>query len=398
MLGIAKPACHIRHMGLRQDLFVSRKPLMGFIAIGVAWSIYFAQMPVIKAQVGASDAAYGIALLFSSLGAIAAMWLAPASQRWAGGYATPLGIVGVAVGMLWAGVSPSLVSLSVAMLVTSMGTGIVDVLVNARVSEVEAQTGRPLMNLNHAAYSFSYAGAAMLTGLLRNAELGPAVIMSGLFGFLMILTVLAYDHPAEVDGAEKETPGKLPVLLIVLTGVVLLVGILTEAATEGWSALHLERTLGGTAVEGAMGPAILGLTMGIGRIMGHWVSHYLRDTTLMICAALVAAVGVTIAASAPTVTVAHVGFAVAGLGISVVFPLAIALIGRVVDPEIRLAAISRAAVIGYGAFFFGPPLMGLVAEGFGLRAAFYAIAGILVMVAAVLVPALARQARITQAR
>ena len=61
-------------MGFKHDLYLSRRPLAGFVAIGVSWSTYFAQMPVIKAQVGASDGAYGGAVLLASLGAIAAMW------------------------------------------------------------------------------------------------------------------------------------------------------------------------------------------------------------------------------------------------------------------------------------------------------------------------------------
>jgi hypothetical protein len=48
-----------------------------------------------------------------------------------------------------------------------------------------------------------------------------------------------------------------------------LVAFLVENAMEGWSALHIERTLGGGAAEGAFGPAILGLTMGIGRLSGR---------------------------------------------------------------------------------------------------------------------------------
>ena len=72
-------------------------------------------------------------------------------------------------------------------------------------------------------------------------------------------------------------------------------------------------------------------------------------------------------------------------------PLALGLLGRLVPPAQRLAAISRASVMGYGAFFFGPPLMGLVAQGFGLRAAFVVVALILGITALTVMPALARR-------
>jgi MFS family permease len=180
--------------------------------------------------------------------------------------------------------------------------------------------------------------------------------------------------------------------LVVLTGLVVLVAFLTEAATEGWSALHLERTLDGSATVGALGPAMLGLTMGVGRMFGHGLSRHFRDTKLMLLATLLSACGVAIAGMAPTVATALAGFGIAGLGISVVVPLAMSLIGRSVPQDQRLAAISKASVIGYAAFFFGPSMMGLVAEGFGLRMAFYVVSALLVAVALILIPALARRA------
>ncbi len=378
-------------MTFKQDLHLSRKPLAGFVAIGAAWATYFAQMPVVKAQVGATDAQYGMALLLAAFGAVAAMWLAPLCRRLAGGFAVSLGIVVVAIGMLAAGTSNTLVLLTGAMLLASTGSGVVDVLINARVSEIEETSRRPLMNLNHALYSFAYAAGALCTGALRQAGVGPAASFTLLLIVLLVLAWAARDvAPAdEPSGQIGVAPVSRP--LVLLTGGIVLIGFLTEAATEGWSALHLERTLGGGPGEGALGPATLGLTMGLGRLGGHILAARMRDTTLMMGAALFSACGVALAALAPTVLLGLTGFALAGLGISVVAPLAMALIGRAVPPAQRLFAISRVSVIGYGAFFFGPPLMGLVAEGFGLRSAFLLISGLLCVTAIVLIPALARR-------
>lgn len=379
-------------MGLKHDLYLSRRPLAGFIAIGVAWSTYFAQMPVIKAHVGASDGAYGGAILLASLGAIAAMWLAPLFQRLFGPVAVSLGIGIVALGMLISGTAGTLALLVIGMGLAAIGSGVVDVLVNARVSEVEARHGRSLMNLNHALYSFAYAGAALLTGALREAEAGTLTVFLMLGGALALLAMAARDRVAELDKpAMPEVPGQMPHAVVLLVGLVVLTAFLAEAASEGWSALHLERTLGGTAGEGALGPALLGLTMGIGRLFGHGLSRLIRDTQLMLLATLFSAAGIALAGLAPSVPLALLGFAIGGLGISVVVPLAMGLLGRMVPPDVRLAAISRASVLGYGAFFFGPPLMGLVAEGFGLRAAFVVVAAILCLTALAVMPALARR-------
>jgi len=378
-------------MSLKHDLYLSRKPLAGYAAIGMAWATYFAQMPVIKANVGASDGAYGSALLITSLGAVAAMWSAPFCLRMFGGRAMTIAVLMLAAGMGIAGVSGTLIVLVLGMTLAALGTGVVDVLVNARVSEIEAASGRGLMNLNHALYAFAYAGGALITGLLREAQVPTGAIFAVLIAALLALAWAAQDRAVSLEEALPQGTAELPVGLVLLVGFVVLAAFLTETATEGWSALHVERTLGGSAGQGAMGPALLGLMMGIGRLSGHALAQRVRDTTLMLWATLFAACGLVIAGLAGSVAMALTGFALAGLGISVVVPLAFALLGRVVPPEVRLAAISRASVLGYGAFFFGPPLMGLVAEGFGLRTAFIVAAVILVATATVLLPMLARR-------
>ncbi len=379
-------------MGMKHDLYLSRKPLAGYLAIGLAWSCYFAVMPVIKANVGASDGVYGMAILVSSFGALGAMWLAPFCLRVFGGFAMPLGILVVALGMFSSGQSHVLWLLVVGMTLAAVGSGVVDVLVNARVCEIEARTGRTLMNLNHAIYSFAYAGAALATGVLREADASTLTIFGVLAGALILLAWAAFDRAPQLEeDRDQASGGVMPHTVVILVGLIVMAGFLAEAATEGWSALHLERTLGGSPGEGALGPALMGLTMGIGRLSGHLVSRLMRDTVLMLMATLVSACGLVLAGLAPTVPLALAGFALAGLGISVVAPLALGLLGRVVPAEHRLAAISRASVLGYGAFFIGPPLMGLVAEGFGLRASFVVVAVLLAGTAVVLIPALTRR-------
>lgn len=379
-------------MTLKHDLYLSRRPLAGFLAIGAAWATYFAQMPVIKAQVGATDGQYGVALLMAAFGAIAAMFLAPACRRFAGGFAVSLGIAFIAAGMLASGMSTSLITLTAAMMLASTGSGVVDVLVNARVSEIEETSGRALMNLNHALYAFAYAAGALITGAMRQAGMGPSLVFAVLLVVLLMLSWCARDTAPVAAVALQGDTKSVPLTVVLLTGGIVLMAFLTEASTEGWSALHLERTLGGGPGQGALGPAALGLMMGLGRMGGHVLAQRVRDTTLMMIATLVSACGVAMAGLAPNVLLALAGFAIAGLGISVVVPLAMALIGRIVPQAQRLVAISRVSVIGYGAFFFGPPLMGLVAEGFGLRIAFVTVAVLLAGTAIVLIPALARRA------
>ncbi|GFE51356.1 MFS transporter [Roseobacter cerasinus] len=377
-------------MRLISDLWLSRKSLAGFVIVGVAWSSYFAQMPAIKAAIGASDGVYGAVMLLASLGALAAIWLAPLTHRLAGRWALPFGGVVMSLGMLGAGLSAEIIAFGIAMTVASIGAGVTDVLANVRVSEIESRSGRHLMNLNHAMFSFTYAGCALATGFMREAGWSPAQV----FAVLVVLSLVAgwvmLESRTRALPEEDTTPdAPLPHLLVWGIGVLVLIAFLTEAAAEGWSALHLERTLGGGPAEGALGPALLGLSMGIGRLSGHFLSDRLPTLPFITVASVVAAGGLLLVGAAPTLMMAYLGFALTGLGISVVAPLALALIGRIVPPKARLAAISRASALGYGAFFISPPLMGFTSEALGLRAGFWVVSVLLVLCVAALVPVLA---------
>ncbi|MFK7868589.1 MAG: MFS transporter [Roseobacter sp.] len=375
-----------------KDIMLTRKPLAGFVLIGLAWAAFFAQMPAIKAQIGASDAIYGSVFLVASGGALLAMWLAPFTERYLGRWGMAVAGLCVGLGMLGAGFSHNIIVFGMSMWLASMGAGVVDVLINVRVSEIETKHDRAFMNLVHALYSFAYALSAFGAGLLREAGWSPAEVFSAMMLlFVGLCAAMVPKRSVEIPDMTSDAPPGLPMRLVWIAGLIVMVSFLTESASEGWSALHLERTLGGGPAEAALGPAILGLTMGVGRLSGYLFGHRFRDMQVMRAGCLMAVAGLVLVAVAPAVTVAYAGFALTGLGVSVVAPLALACLGRSVPARDRLVAITKASVLGYAAFFVGPPMMGITSEYFGLRTGFLLVAVILLVSALLLLPALRRQ-------
>lgn len=377
-------------MKILSDLAASRRALAGFVVIGIGWASFSAQMPVIKAQVGVGDAFWGTLILVGSTGALMAMWLAPLVYRLLGAWALIAGIAVMILGFLLTGVAQGPVVVGFALFLAAAGSGVGDVLANAEVSEAEAASGRNLMNLNHGLFSVAYALAAIAVGAARAAGMGPFTIFAGM-GVVVALFMLwmklpdrrlPLDEAGEVQG--------MPYALVWVGGLVVLAAFLGEAASEGWSALHVERTLGGGPAEGALGPALLGTGMAVGRLGAHVFGAGWPPMRVMVIASCIAGAGLALAGAAPTVTIAYVGFLLGGLGVSVVGPIALGLVGQAVSPRHRLAAISQAAALGYAAFFLGPVIMGYVSEGFGLRVSFYVIGAVMLVVAAVLLPVWAR--------
>jgi MFS family permease len=283
--------------------------------------------------------------------------------------------VAFALSFLVLGFATDAVSFGVAMVFVGAASGLTDVLMNARVSELEQQHRQPLMNANHGMFSVGYAVAAIASGVAREAQIAPESAFAAVAGFILILMIFLYMPPRDVvPGAA--TGGRYPLKPIIVCGLIVLVAFMIEAAVETWSALHIERSLQGRAAEGAMGPAMLGLTMALGRFSGQAVSQFFSETKVIIAATLVAIAGAVLAALAPAPLWAYIGFGILGLGISVIGPLGLALVGQKVPDHLRTEAISRVAVLGFAGFFLAPALMGFVSEIYGLRIAFLGAAGL----------------------
>lgn len=380
---------------LGRDLAACRRPVLCFVAMGTFWAAIAAQVPVLKGGIGASDAVYGLVFLVSSFGSMSAMWIAPVVDRLLGRNALAIAAGLMAAAFLLPGLAGGLAGFTAAMVMAAMASGITDVLMNARVSDLEARTGRPLMNLNHALFSFAYAISAILTGWAREAGWAPIQVLAVLSLLGLAVTPLIREPrcgtPVPDDLAE--TPkGSANAPIVWIGGVVVMIAFLSESAVEGWSALHLERELGGDPAEGALGPAVLGLTMGIGRLFGQVLAARYPEWLMITVACLLSAAGLVLAASANGLGLAYLGFGAMGLGVSVVAPMALAVVGRSVSESARVAAIGRAALIGFMAFSWGPSLMGLTSEAFGLRWSFLGVAVLLVLTAALVAPRLGRQA------
>ena len=376
-------------MTLLQDIRISRQTAPAFVIVGLYWGAFAAFAPQLKDAADLGDAEFGIALLTGAIGAVAAMWLAPRLDALLKHHSLMVGIFMLAAAFLLPAVATSAVTFSLAMVLASGASGLLDVIMNTRVSHLEAQHNRPLMNLNHAIFSFAYALSALTAGGLREMQITPLVAFA-LIGVASVVCAaqVRNDQAFRETSSLSEASSPLPKALIIVGGVIVLFGFMAEQSTEAWSALHLERRFSVGAAEGALGPAILGITMGFGRLSGQLIVRKFAEGVVLRWAGALAALGTIIAAWAPNSLLAYLGFGILGFGVSVVAPMAFAWVGKHVSPALRGLAISRLAVVGYAGFFIGPPVMGFLAESFGLPIAFSVIAVSLLTISVVLVPML----------
>ncbi|NEE58995.1 MFS transporter, partial [Streptomyces sp. SID8455] len=127
------------------------------------------------------------------------------------------------------------------------------------------------------------------------------------------------------------------------------------------------------------GYALFALTMTIGRLTGTLLLERLGQTRTLVLGGAVAAAGMLLGALAPTVWLALAGFAVTGLGLANIFPVAVGRAGELAGPS----GVAAASTLGYGGMLLGPPAIGFLADWFSLPVALTTVA-LLAAAAAVL--------------
>jgi MFS family permease len=353
-------------------LGVARAPFAAFAAMGVLWGSFAAALPDLKDMLGVQEAELGLLMFLTPLAAVTAMLIAPRLGTAFGRYALPISAGLMCAAFALPGHAAALWLFPLAMMACGFGTGLTDVLMNARVAALEGQKGLHLMNLCHAAYSFGYAGGSIGTGLMRQAGWSPAWVLGSMAALAMAMVFFTIERDGRIDGLTRPKDRAQAGLGLVplIGGAMVFIAFLTENAAENWSALHIEQTLGGSPAHGAMGPALMALTMGFARLAGQGVIGRVRPAPLLTVGAAISGFGALIAAAAISPMMAYAGFIIMGIGSSVIAPTAFSLVGQKANPDARARAVARATLYGYLGYFVGPPGFGFIAGSLGLRFAF----------------------------
>ncbi|MGV9701411.1 MFS transporter [Streptomyces sp. NPDC003483] len=189
----------------------------------------------------------------------------------------------------------------------------------------------------------------------------------------------APDHPL---GPEVRVPRRTAPrtrMLVLVFGVIALCTAYGEGALADWGALHLEQDLAAHPGVAAAGYSCFALTMTIGRLGGTALLERVGRTRILVMGGATAAVGMLFGSLAPSPWAALLGFAVTGLGLANIFPVAIERAGTLAGP----GGVAAASTLGYGGMLLGPPAIGFMADWFSLPTALTSVAA-LAAVAAVI--------------
>ncbi|MER5947996.1 MFS transporter [Streptomyces sp. NPDC001904] len=355
--------------------------LDGFIFAG--WVV---RIPAIKEQTGASASALGLALLGVSAGAVITMMLTGRLCRRFGNHE-----VTVACGVLLPltivlpPLTHSPLTLGLVLLAFGAAYGGINVAMNSAAVELVAALGRPVMPSFHAAFSLGGMVGSGLGGLVA-AHLSPTRHLMAIMVIGLVVTaaagptLLRRRSPGAQERIPTPTRAQEPApshrldrgtrTLVLVFGLIALCTAYGEGALADWSALHMEEDLHAHPGVAAASYSCFAFAMTIGRLTGTTLLERLGRTRTLVLGGATGAVGMLFGALAPSVWLALVGFAVTGLGLANLFPVAVERAGALAGPT----GVAAASTLGYGGMLLGPPAIGFMADWFSLPLALTSVA------------------------
>ncbi|WP_051853413.1 MFS transporter [Streptomyces sp. NRRL S-146] len=359
--------------------------LDGFVFAG--WVV---RIPAIKAQTGASASALGLALLGVSAGAVITMTLTGRLCRRYGNHrVTVVCAVLLSLSVALPPLTHSALALGLVLLLFGAAYGGINVAFNSAAVELVAALRRPVMPSFHAAFSLGGMVGAGLGGLVAGV-LSPTrhLLLLTLVGLLVTAavgpTLLRHEpyKPPERDVPTEGAPRRLDRrtrALVIVFGLIAGCTAYGEGALADWGALHLEQDLNASAGAAAVGYSCFALAMTLGRLSGTTLLERLGQTRTVVAGGTTAAAGMLLGALAPSLWAALVGYAITGIGLANLFPVAVERAGALAGPD----GVATASTLGYGGMLLGPPAIGFMADWYSLPAALTSVAVLAAVAAAV---------------
>ncbi|MGA4847654.1 MFS transporter [Streptomyces sp. G5(2025)] len=343
-----------------------------FCVHGAVTGSFATRVPWIQEHSSVGAGMLGLALAFPAIGASLAMPLASRISHRFGARNALRGLLAMwTLSLLLPSLAPNLLTLCLALFVYGATSGMSDVAMNALGVETENRMRKSIMSGLHGMWSvgalIGSAAGTVAAHLGSDARLHHALAAAALTALGLAACQGVLDLQAT---PEQEAPPRfsLPPRSALLIGAVGFCAVFAEGASLDWSAVYLRDVLDSSAGVAAASTTGFTLTMAVARLAGDAVVNRFGAVRTVRVGGVLAALGGLLVVLASHPLMAMGGFALLGLGIAVVVPLAFAAAGR--SGPNPSQAIAGVATITYTSGLIAPSAIGTLADATSLVTSF----------------------------
>ncbi|MEM1340602.1 MAG: MFS transporter [Bacteroidota bacterium] len=336
------------------------------------WAIY---IPSVKEKLGIDKSELGFALFFLSFGVFTMFPLASKIiNRFGVGKVTWWGVVLCSVSALLPLIASDYYLLCGSLFFFGASNGLTDIAMNTLVTELEKEDKVQFMSAAHGFFSLGGVVAGLSSFLIPAFD-NPVLHMAMIVVLVLLISLFCKQQYVHLKAApvEKE-PFSLKLFKpLFFLGIISFLSMGSEGAIVDWSALFLkEITLAPEALIGS-GFLAFSVTMTLGRFLGDGISERIGSIQIVALGGIVAILGFCAVLSGYT-ALAILGFALNGLGFSVMVPELFRIGGKIKGVE-SSQGVAFIAGSGYSGFLIGPVILGFLAETYSLRTSFFVLLG-----------------------
>jgi len=354
----------------------------------------FPRIPDIQAGLGLSAGQLGLLLAGQPMGALLsilfASWLI---ERFGPKTIIVIALPGIALSTVLLALAPGIEAGFVFMAGFGITFAATNMSMNVEADRIEAATGRRLMNRCHGIWALGMLVSTSLGAALIGFEVPVLTHFLAVFAVVVVSSLIvslymrASPARAHAQASTRKKVIALPTRNTLLLSGLILAGVVPDAAIRAWSIIFMRDVFSVPDWVDSLTLPTFVLMLAFGRMVGDSIVTRFGAVQSARVLILVALAGLLLVVWAPGLYVTFAGFGLMGLGISILFPLVMSAGARLGD---RPASENVTAIALVNTFInLGTPaLIGLLAESYGIRAAFGLIVPVLLL-AFVLTPRLA---------
>jgi len=352
-------------------------------ALALSMGALLSRLPDLQVKFGLTEGQVGLMLITMSFGVLCGLTFAGRLvERFGARLTTMVTVFGAS--MLYAIIPWMPSALWAAPLFFSAGvlSGALEINANVEADRHEGQLGRRIMSRVHGMWSLGFFVTALVAAVVRQAQISielhmivalVVVVVSGwiVFSKMENAPKRAEDHTGDTPPFAFPTLGLLPLCLLGAAP------LFVEGAGVDWSAIYMRDVFRVEPFIGGLSVTLFSLAIAMGRLSMDPVVDRFGPRMVATVLLSLAVAGVVLVASAPNPWLALFGFLLSGIGCSSVYPLAISAAARRTDrpASVNVAALSQMTFV---VFFAGPPLLGFIAEHYGIRISYWIVVPVLV--------------------
>jgi len=264
------------------------------------------------------------------------------------------------------------------LLISGIAVGLTEVAMNTEADRLEHVLKKRIMSRCHGFWSLGSMAGALTGGGL--AHMGMSVTLHFMI-VMPIIAILGFWMASRLPNAEPDdtqqdeqptTLFRLPSRFILLLCVMPMGIMVVEGAFIDWSAVFVESILDASPLLISVIYSFFAIVMAVVRLCGDAIGDRYPSKLIVQVSGVAAAVGIALFALSSNQVMAMFGAALSGMGVAIVYPLAVTAAAR--RPGSASDNVAAITMVSFTAFLLAPPIIGFMSDVFGLRVALLILA------------------------